>query len=410
MSVAESIKRAREGGIPDKEILKEVKRQNPHRESFFREKEVSGLTDSQILKEVVNSENKKGDKFNLRKFYFLLFSVISFLTLIFVIFYFDVLDIVGIVDIDRADNNMEDADRIFAGSEHGKSDSAIETSREEGEKHFFDSNIVSEDIDEEIGAEETDKEEDSSREEKENVKKEGEVAKEEDILNENWEGEFLLPILMYHHIEDLPSNVSNEWRELTVSPAIFKEQMNYLSENNYNPITFKDLQSFIENNEPLPEKSLIITFDDGWLNQYENAFPILREYDFTATFFVVGRYVGGSSFMNKIQIKEMIEEEMEIGSHSMTHANLVTVSEKDLRQEVAGSKVLLENVFDVDVISFAYPYGAIDRNVVSAVESAGYHFARTTSGGIDQSNNNLYNLKTVHITNNLSDFKKIFSL
>jgi hypothetical protein len=138
-----------------------------------------------------------------------------------------------------------------------------------------------------------------------------------------------LPILMYHHIDYLPPNASKLWQDLTVSPETFEAQMKYLFEQNYQPITFEEFLNFLKNKKEIPEKSLIITFDDGWKNQYQNAFPVLKKYNFRATFFVVVTYIGGSALMNWKELRELIENKMEIGSHSMTHPNLKNLSESN---------------------------------------------------------------------------------
>jgi hypothetical protein len=93
-----------------------------------------------------------------------------------------------------------------------------------------------------------------------------------------------LPILIYHHIDFLPANASKEWRDLTVSPQTFKKQMEYLFEQNYQPITFREFIDFLERGEKIPERSLIITFDDGWKNQYIYAFPVLKNIIFLQHF------------------------------------------------------------------------------------------------------------------------------
>jgi len=217
-----------------------------------------------------------------------------------------------------------------------------------------------------------------------------------------------LPILMYHHIKELPPGASGLWQDLTVSPEIFKKQMEHLFKHNYRPITFKDFFNYLRTRRNLPERALIITFDDGWRNQYENAFPVLKKYNFRATFFVVVDYIGGSKFMNREELKELINRGMEIGSHTMNHPNLRGFSESELKNEIQNSKIILERMLGQEIKVLAYPYGAFDCQVIRIVRESNYLAARSIIRGIDQDLENLYTLRTIKVLDNLDQFKRIF--
>lgn len=217
-----------------------------------------------------------------------------------------------------------------------------------------------------------------------------------------------LPILMYHHINYLPPNASKVYQALTVNPATFEKQMNYLSQEGYQPITFEKFLSLLKIGKEIPKKSLIITFDDGWKNQYQNAFPVLKKYKFPATFFVVVNYIGGSNFMDWKELKELLKAGMEIGSHTIDHPNLRGLSEKHLKYEVQNSKIILEKGLGQKIIVFDYPYGAFDSKVIKAVKDSNYLAARTCISGVDQDPENMYTLKAIQVDDNLYQFKKIF--
>lgn len=217
-----------------------------------------------------------------------------------------------------------------------------------------------------------------------------------------------LPILMYHHIDYLSSNASKVWQDLTVSPGAFEEQMKYLFEQNYQPITFEKFINYLNAGEKIPERSLIITFDDGWKNQYQYAFPVLKKYNFPATFFVVVNYIGGSKFMNWEQLKELLENGMEIESHSMNHPNLRGLSESSLKYEIQNSKIILEKELGSPINVFAYPYGAFDSKVIKVVKDSNYFVVVSTIEGVDQNLENVYTLKRIQVYDNLYLFKKIF--
>jgi len=217
-----------------------------------------------------------------------------------------------------------------------------------------------------------------------------------------------LPILVYHHIDFLPVGASKEWQDLTVSPQTFEKQMKYLFEQNYRPITFREFIDFIEKGKEIPENSLIITFDDGWKNQYTYAFPVLKKYKFPATFFIVVEQIGGNLFMNWNELKELLNNGMEIGSHTLTHPNLRQVTESQLVSEIKDSKTILEQNLNCQIEVFAYPYGIFDSKIIEVVRESKYKAARTTLGGLDQNVKNMYSLRVIQIYDSLDQFKKIF--
>ena len=215
--------------------------------------------------------------------------------------------------------------------------------------------------------------------------------------------ELYLPILMYHHITLSPRHSS-----LYVSSAVFKQQMKYLDENEYHPITFRELISCYDSGEKIPAKSLIISFDDGWKEQYLNAFPVLKQHHFKATFFIISSYVGYGAFMNWQELEELKNYGMEIGSHTVDHPWLTSLSEGKLSYELKTSKEGLEKKLGQEVISFAYPYGDFNQRVIRAVKKAGYRTARSCREGSWQDLEHPYTLKTTQALNNLFQFEKLF--
>jgi len=221
-----------------------------------------------------------------------------------------------------------------------------------------------------------------------------------------------LPVLMYHYIEEIPADASLARMNLTVSPAIFETQMEHLYSKDYQPIVFKEFFDYIEGRAEIPEKPIIITFDDGWKNQYQNAFPLLKKYNFRATFFPVVNYIDGVSFMSWDELKKLIESDMEIGSHTMNHPNLNGLSENYLQHELQNSKNILEKNLGQPILTLAYPYCAFNSDVIKAVYEAGYLATRSCgiSGfrvdSIDFNDNKVYNLDAIEVANNLSQFER----
>ena len=219
-----------------------------------------------------------------------------------------------------------------------------------------------------------------------------------------------LPILLYHHIDLLPNNAARPRQILTVSPSVFDKQMEYLFNEGFQTITFDALIEYFDSGQEISEKSLIITFDDGWKSQFQYAFPVLKKYNFRATFFPVANYIGAEPlYMDWAQLKELKAAGMEIGSHTMNHPNLLGLFGNNLQYELQNSKVILENQLQCPIDVFAYPYGVFSPRVAKAVQESGYQVARSTIDGIDQNPENRYTLKSIEVYDNLFHLKQILN-
>jgi peptidoglycan/xylan/chitin deacetylase (PgdA/CDA1 family) len=191
-------------------------------------------------------------------------------------------------------------------------------------------------------------------------------------------GQFVaIPILMYHHLKLLEPTASLTQRTWTVSPASFKDQLDYLSEHGYHTITFVQLEAFFEDRAPLPLHPIILTFDDGWRDDYDVAFPLLRERGMVGTFFVPTAYADAASktLIDWSQIGEMDAAGMEFGGHTINHANLKEVSKEEALRQLENSKSKMEEELGHATMAFAYPFGAYDLSVVGMVRQVGYRMA-----------------------------------
>ena len=147
-------------------------------------------------------------------------------------------------------------------------------------------------------------------------------------------------------------------------------------------MSFERLADNLEHGVALPERPVILSFDDGWDNQFNHAFPLLQKYGFTATFFAVTDYLDHENFMTTDQLKALLAAGMTIGSHTRSHPALPTIGDKtQLWNQIAGSKMWLEQQLGVTIDTFAYPYGAYSPAIVSTVKAAGYRTARTVNSG-----------------------------
>lgn len=181
-----------------------------------------------------------------------------------------------------------------------------------------------------------------------------------------------LPVLMYHHVGPLRCGTS---RALTVSPLDFAAQMGWLYGHGYTPIRVTDWIAWCDEGKPLPEKPILISFDDGYADLARYALPTLHRYRFPAIVFVVTSLIGMTNqwdertgwgtlrLMTTEQIREAVDQGIEFGAHSRTHPDLTAVSSEQLEHEISGSAAELERVCGTRPTAFAYPYGSYDERV-----------------------------------------------
>jgi len=213
-----------------------------------------------------------------------------------------------------------------------------------------------------------------------------------------------VPILVYHGVGPFYLGASQHLKTFGVEPETFERQLQYLKTNSFTSVSFEQLTNSLSNKLRLPEKPVILTFDDGWKNQYIHAFPLLKKYNFTATFFIPTDSIGKRSLLNWDEIKEMDRAGMVIGSHTKKHLFLDDVGDEELKEELVESKKILESQLEHLVLDIAYPYGRYNEKVLKAVKDAGYRDARTTDPGVYQPKTDIFKLKGILIFNNLEGF------
>lgn len=194
-----------------------------------------------------------------------------------------------------------------------------------------------------------------------------------------------IKVLMYHRIVKETDGDGTDLH--SVSEEDFRYQLQLLDRFNYTPITFEDYNLYRKGKLTLPKKPVILTFDDGYLDTYTTALPILREFNMHAVFFVLGnrdlQYADWDQnieeekrpLMSDQQILEARAEGYEIGAHTMTHIVLPELDQKEMIDEIEGSKESLESLLGEKILSFSYPYGRLDSRVRSLVVQSGYNFA-----------------------------------
>ena len=193
---------------------------------------------------------------------------------------------------------------------------------------------------------------------------------------------FRIPILMFHYIKDIPSNIHDQlWYKLSYAPQKLEALFEYLDKNNIKTLTFWDMKAILEGKMLLPERAVILTFDDGHREHYTTVLPLLKKYNLKAVFFIIsGKADTDPLFVTWDEIRKIAEQGSEIWSHSVNHYAISTLSLSGVRHEVIDSKKQLEAGLGLPIISFCYPMGRYDARVLREVEKE-YLFARSTKWG-----------------------------
>ncbi|MFA6416390.1 MAG: polysaccharide deacetylase family protein [Candidatus Paceibacterota bacterium] len=226
------------------------------------------------------------------------------------------------------------------------------------------------------------------------------------MSNSQTEEAVRVPIFVYHSVAPFYSYQSAADRIWTVTPEVFEQQIKYLKDNGYTTISFADLDNRFASSTPLPPKPVILSFDDGWKNQYLNAYPILKKYGLTATFFVFTNAVGHPNYFSWDELREIQGAGMTIGDHSMYHPYLFKINdEKTLEKEIVWSKKILENNLGKRVDDFCYPFGHVSNKSLEIIRAAGYKTARTNGyAGSWYTKDDLYTLRSFNAQNDLQNF------
>ncbi len=206
-----------------------------------------------------------------------------------------------------------------------------------------------------------------------------------------------IPVLMYHAIESLPGN------SLGVPPQQFAQEMQYLHQHGYQTLSLDVLRNLIQNpqNTALPTQPILLTFDDGYADNYRTAWPIMRQFGFTGTFFVVTAAVG-SGMMTWDNLKDLAQEGNSIGSHTIHHYDLTTLSPIRLKQELADSKAAIEKELGISVFAFCYPSGRYNTATLAMLTQTGYTLAFTTEPGRVTASVSPLTLKRIRVPGGLS--------
>lgn len=211
-----------------------------------------------------------------------------------------------------------------------------------------------------------------------------------------------VPILMYHYVENVTDARDTLRQSMATRPNFLEGQLQYLKSSGYTSISLTDLYWALNGAAKVPEKSVVLTFDDGYRDFYTDAYPLLKKYQIKAINYIIVNHIGRSGNLTEEMIKEMLASGLvEIGCHTLDHDYLPKDSLDKARREIVDCKKQLEERFGVKINHFAYPGGYYNADVVKMVKEAGFQTAAGTVPGVIHSLNDIYTLKRLH-TGNLS--------
>ena len=189
-------------------------------------------------------------------------------------------------------------------------------------------------------------------------------------------------VLNYHMVNRM-------FISLAIDPEDFDWQMKYLVDHGYHTISPDELYAFLEGKGTLPDRPVLITFDDGYVDNYTNAYPILKKYNLKATIFIVTGFVSErKGYLTWDQLREMEQHGITAQSHTVTHAPLPELSDERIREELIVSKQQVEAELGHPIEFIAYPTGAHDLHIVGIAKEAGYKGGFTVKyGNVDRSSN-----------------------
>mgnify|MGYP001579813851 FL=1 len=208
---------------------------------------------------------------------------------------------------------------------------------------------------------------------------------------------FTAPILIYHYVEYVKDEKDTIRKSLNITPYVFVKQIETLKNAGYTFVTASELIDILDGKIKLPQKPIVITFDDGYRDFYTDVFPILKKYDVKAVAYIVSGFLDKPNYMYAWQLKEIARSGLvEIAAHTIHHYSLKGLEAQTTKYEIEESKITLEKLIGISVVSFAYPDGSFDMQAIKLVKSAGFKSAVTTLHGFEVSWENKFSLYRIH--------------
>ena len=214
------------------------------------------------------------------------------------------------------------------------------------------------------------------------------------------------PILEYHQVTDEP--LDPDFEVYNVPPDEFAAQLDFLQAQGYTTITLQDFMRVVHGKGTLPDKPIVLTFDDGYRDNYTTMLPILEAHGMTAVVYVITNQIGQKNYLTFDELKDMQRRGIEIGSHTADHLPLTTLDESARLKQIRESKIFLEWGGLQTIYSLSYPNGAFDADIEKILRQCEYLTAVTGEAGLNTLATNPYELYRVHIRKprfGLAEFK-----
>ncbi len=203
-----------------------------------------------------------------------------------------------------------------------------------------------------------------------------------------------LIFLMYHYVEINENKDDFKRDSLNTLPFIFEQQMLTLKNAGYKFIHPSEINDFLKDESD--QKYVVVSFDDGYRTFYSYTYPIIKKHGIKSVNYIIYNFIGRQNNMDAYMIEQLVKDGLvEIGSHTLNHPDITSISEEQLKSEIIESKNLLEKRFNTKVTSFCYPYGYYNEKTFPFVNEAGYLTAVTTKEGSQISENNLFEIKRI---------------
>jgi peptidoglycan/xylan/chitin deacetylase (PgdA/CDA1 family) len=200
-----------------------------------------------------------------------------------------------------------------------------------------------------------------------------------------------IPVLNYHSIGKQPGN------SLILDPDKFAQQMDYLEEHQFTPLSLSEFILILEQKKAAPPKPVLLTFDDGYTDNYELAMPILKKHGYPATLFMSPGAVGQEGYLNWEQVKEMHEAGWDIQPHGMTHPHLPQLSAAKQKEEIVEARKQIEQQLGTIADVFCYPYGEFNKHTIAILKEEGFRYAFTIQQGMTNSTQQPFQLKRLYV-------------
>lgn len=205
-----------------------------------------------------------------------------------------------------------------------------------------------------------------------------------------------IPILLYHYVEYVKDPKDTIRKSLDILPVVFENQVATLKNAGYTFLTPRDVNLILSNKMKLPQKPIILSFDDGYEDFYTDVLPILKRQNVRAVEYIISGFIDHPNYMTTSELNKVKNSNLvELGCHTVHHPDLAHESSKIANYEISQCHFDLLSKFDINTVSFAYPYGSYNSSLFSMLKNSGFQNATTTKPGSSESDENIYEIPRI---------------